>query len=394
MFNPGWVDLQVNGHNGTDYSDPALTAEKFIKSAEELIAAGTEIFLPTIITGPLDKTCRNASLIMEAVDKHDLSKHIPGIHFEGPFISPASGAVGAHDPACVCQPTRENIDKLLNAIPGKVKIITLGADCENAPEAVAYLRQNHVAVSVGHHMADYGQIRRAADAGAQLLTHLGNGCPNMLDRHRNPGYAGLAEERLTAMIITDGHHLPGELVKIFIRAKGTDKIIVTSDASSLTGFPPGEYETLGNRAVLYPDGKLFNPDKQCLVGSASTMSDCMKFLASLDILTADELTRVGRENALELLKSTEKESGTDKHPAEPAAGVLIKNHPQCNGQMVKTLYVRISNGESSSSSLPSGNVSISPSRHSIRSVGHIFTGKGNFISPPEKRPLVSTIRMI
>jgi hypothetical protein len=57
--------------------------------------------------------------------------------------------------------------------------------------------------------------------------------------------------------------------------------------------------------VLYPDGKLFNPDKQCLVGSASTISQCMEFLASLDFLTKDELIRVGRLNALELLKSTE-----------------------------------------------------------------------------------------
>lgn len=305
MFNPGWVDLQVNGHNGVDYSETGLTADKVLKSIEELLASGTDIFLPTIITGELDKLCRHASLIMETVEKNGLNAHVPGIHFEGPFISPAPGAVGAHDPACVCIPDAENMEKLLDCVPGKVKIVTLGADVPNAADAIKFLRERHVAVSVGHHLADYEQVRRAADAGAKLLTHLGNGCPNMLDRHHNPVYAGLAEERLTAMIISDGHHLPGELVRIIIRAKGVDRTIITSDASSLTGFPPGEYNTLGNRAVLYPDGKLFNPDKQCLVGSASTISECMKFIASLDFLTQDELTRVGRLNALELLKSTE-----------------------------------------------------------------------------------------
>ena len=305
MFNPGWVDLQVNGHNGVDYSDPSLTADKFLKSAEELLATGTAVFLPTIITGPLDVTCRNASIILETVEKHGLSEAIPGFHFEGPFISPKPGAVGAHNPACVCLPTKENIDRLLDAAGGKVKIITIGADTEGAPEAIAYLKEKKVVVSVGHHLATYDDVRRAADAGAKLLTHLGNGCPNMLDRHHNPVYAGLAEERLTAMIISDGHHLPGELVRIITRTKGVDKTIITSDASSLTGFPPGEYETLGNRAVLYPNGKLFNPDKQCLVGSASTISQCMEFLASLDFLSKDELTKVGRLNALEVLKSTE-----------------------------------------------------------------------------------------
>ena len=103
------------------------------------------------------------------------------------------------------------------------------------------------------------------------------------------------------MIITDGHHLPGELVKIILRVKGVDRTIVTSDASSLTGFPPGTYRTLGNLAVLHPNGLLYNPEKKCLVGSASTISDCMKFLASLDILTDDELKRVGRDNALAVL---------------------------------------------------------------------------------------------
>ena len=104
MFNPGWVDLQVNGHNGVDYSDPSLTADKFLKSAEELLATGTAVFLPTIITGPLDVTCRNASIILETVEKHGLSEAIPGFHFEGPFISPKPGAVGAHNP--VCRPKR------------------------------------------------------------------------------------------------------------------------------------------------------------------------------------------------------------------------------------------------------------------------------------------------
>lgn len=305
MFNPGWVDLQVNGHNAVDYSAAGLTAEKVLKSIEELLAAGTDIFLPTIITGKTDTLCRHAALIMETVDKYGLSQHVPGIHFEGPFISPAPGAVGAHDPECVCTPTVENMTRLLNCIPGKVKIVTLGADVPDAADAVRFLTANHVAVSLGHHLATYAQVRSAADAGAKLLTHLGNGCPNMLDRHHNPVYAGLAENRLTAMIISDGHHLPGELLKIIIRVKGVDKTIITSDASSLTGFPPGEYSTLGNRAVLYPNGKLYNPDKQCLVGSASTIHECMKFLASLDFLTQDELTRIGRLNALELLKSTE-----------------------------------------------------------------------------------------
>ena len=301
MKNPGWVDLQVNGHNNVDYSDVDLTEESFLRSAEALLDSGTEIFLPTIITNDIARMRRNAAIIRNAVEKHALVDHIPGVHFEGPFISPTPGAVGAHDPKCVLPPTPENIAALLDDNDGFVKIVTLGADTANAAEAISEIKKRGIVVSVGHHMADYAQVRAAADAGAQLLTHLGNGCPNQLDRHVNPVYAGMAEPRLTAMLITDGHHLPGDLVKLFIKVKGVDKVIVTSDASSLTGLPPGEYRTLGNRAVLYPSGKLYNPDKCCLVGSASTISMCMAFLESLEVLSEAELIKVGRSNALQLL---------------------------------------------------------------------------------------------
>ena len=301
MKNYGWVDLQVNGHKGVDYSDPALTPDMILRSIEELLATGTAIFLPTIVTGDLAKNVRNALMIRDVVESHGLKAHVPGVHFEGPFISPVPGAVGAHDPKYVVPPSAENIAKLIDPCVGWVRIVTIAAESEGAAEAIAALRERGAVVSVGHHMATAEQVRAAADAGAKLLTHLGNGCPNLLDRHRNPFYAGLAEDRLTAMIITDGHHLPGELIKIILRVKGTDKVIITSDASSVTGFPPGDYSTLGNKAILYPGGKLYNPDKQCLVGSASTISDCMNFLASLDLLTDAELKQVGRDNPLAVL---------------------------------------------------------------------------------------------
>lgn len=299
MKNPGWIDLQVNGHNGVDYSDSNLTEEAFLRSAEELMATGTEVFFPTIITSTLELFSRNGKIIRDAVEKHGLEKNIPGLHYEGPFISRA--AIGSHNPDWVQIPTVQAVDALLDTAPGFVKIVTIGADTEGAEAAIARMTEKGVTVSVGHHLATYEQVRKAADAGAKLLTHLGNGCPNMVDRHHNPIYAGLAEDRLTAMLISDGHHLPGELLKVMISCKGIDNVIITSDACNAAGFPPGEYEVLGNHAVLTPNGKLYNPQKNCLVASASTMSMCMNFLESLGLYTEDEMLRMGRTNAMKML---------------------------------------------------------------------------------------------
>ena len=297
MSNAAWVDLQVNGHNGVDYSSPELTADGIVKSIEELAEAGTAVFLPTLVTSSEELYCRNLPLIKNTVEKYGLQSHVPGIHLEGPMIT----AKGSHNPEYFKDCTAENVRKYFDISEGFIKIMTFSADGDGAPEAVAEANALGIIPSVGHHMATYNDIHRVADAGGRLLTHLGNACPNLLGRHENPLLAGLAEDRMKAMIITDGHHLPADLIKIIFKVKGVENIIVTSDACSICGYAPGEYTLWGNKAVLTEDGKLYNPEKECLVAAVSTMQRCMDFLASLNILNHEELLAVGRNNALKLL---------------------------------------------------------------------------------------------
>jgi N-acetylglucosamine-6-phosphate deacetylase len=126
--------------------------------------------------------------------------------------------------------------------------------------------------------------------------------PNQVNRHHNQLLAGLAQDRLWACLITDGHHVPGYVIKMMIRAKTVDKIIVTSDASPIAGLRPGRYETLGNLAVLEKNGLLHNPQKKCLVGSSFTMLECMNYLASLKLLDEEGLLRAGYYNPLKLMR--------------------------------------------------------------------------------------------
>lgn len=294
----GWVDLQVNGHNGVDFSSPELTEDGVVKVVEELADAGTEVFLPTVVTSSEALYRRNLPLIKRAVERHGLGMHIPGIHLEGPMIT----SVGSHEPTLLKECSAENVRLYDEISEGFIRVLTLSADAPGAPEAIAEAIALGIVPSAGHHLAHYADIHRAADAGCALLTHLGNACPNLLERHDNPLLAGLAEDRMTAMIITDGHHLPADLVKIILRVKGADRTIVTSDACFLCGLPPGNYRLWGNNAVLTPEGKLWNPEKNCLVAAARTMRDCMDFLKSLNVLTDEELLKVGRDNPLRLLK--------------------------------------------------------------------------------------------
>jgi N-acetylglucosamine-6-phosphate deacetylase len=303
MRNPGWVDLQVNGCMGVDFSSPALTADEFLRAAGFVLESGTAVFLPTLITSPPEVYRRNLRLIRETVERHGLAAQIPGVHLEGPLLSAAPGAVGAHDPALVQVPVPEAVEALLDLAPGFIRLVTLAAEVPGATEAIRLLRSRGVAVSLGHHMASAAQVSAAADAGARALTHLGNGVPGVLPRHENPIWAGLAEDRLSAMIIPDGHHLPEAVIRVICRVKGAERTIVTSDSSPATGCAPGRCRVLGNDAILEPGGRLYNPATGYLVGSAVLLPECMRYLDSLGVFTEAELDKVGRDNALKLIQA-------------------------------------------------------------------------------------------
>lgn len=281
-------DLQLNGAFGIDFSDPELTRDSFLRTAQRILERGVTRFLPTVITSSFDVYKRNLPLIASAVERAGLEYEIPGFHLEGPFISPEPGAVGAHDPANVIAPSTARLDELNAMADGKIKILTIAAEREGAKALADYAHTLGIVVSLGHQLASQEQIK---SIGADALTHLGNGIPNMIDRHRNPIWSGLADDSLTAFIIADGHHLPYEVLKCFIRCKGMDKIIVTSDASSAAGLPPGQYRVLGNDAVLYENGLLYNPVKKCLVGSASLLVDCIKYLNEQQLMTEQEIEK-------------------------------------------------------------------------------------------------------
>lgn len=291
---PGFVDLQVNGFEGVDFSGSELTEESFTRAASSLLRRGTAAFLPTIITCPRKQLMRNIAIINAAVEKNEeFAGRMLGFHLEGPFISSEPGAVGAHPPESVSAPDIKFFDELYDSSKGRIRLMTVAAEVEGMADLVRHAVSRGVAVSCGHELARPADLSNMAEAGATSLTHLGNGMPNMVHRHDNPLLAGLAEERLKIMFIPDGHHLPSHVLRVFARAAGAGRLVATSDASPAAGLPPGVYEVLGNRVVLEPNGLLHNPDKQCLVGSSATLLECMNVLYSLGVFTLDELVKSG-----------------------------------------------------------------------------------------------------
>ncbi|MGM0507275.1 MAG: N-acetylglucosamine-6-phosphate deacetylase [Bacteroidota bacterium] len=298
---PGFVDLQVNGFMGVDFSSGQLTKESFLTACRGLMERGTVAFLPTIITSSPERFERNLSLMASMMDHEELSGHLLGFHVEGPFLSPEEGAIGAHNPAWVLPPDPLFLDQLQEWAGGQIRLITIAAEREGAEHLCRHAVKQGISVSLGHQLANGEQMQQLADAGATALTHLGNGMPAQVNRHRNPLVDGLACDDLTAMVISDGHHLPESLLKVIWRVKGIDRFLVVSDASPIAGRPPGRYNTLGNEVVLEPSGYLWNPESGYLVGSSATMLECMNVLADTGWFGPEALLRAGVENPLRLI---------------------------------------------------------------------------------------------
>ncbi len=301
---PGFIDLQVNGFMGIDFSSSSLNEKDFVRACTMLFERGTAGFLATVITSLAEVYAHNLPIIAKAMRLPELKGKLLGIHAEGPFLSSKPGAVGAHNPAWVKPSDIVFFKQMQDWAEGNISVLTIAAETPGAEELTEYASRNGTAVSLGHQLAQSSEMKQCADAGATLLTHLGNGLPNEINRHHNSIFSGIAEDKLSAMIITDGHHLPPELIKTIVKAKGVEKIIVTSDASPIAGMAPGTYNVMNNLAVLEESGLLHNPEKQCLVGSSATMLDCVNYLASLNLLSAEELLKVSFANPLRVLNLT------------------------------------------------------------------------------------------
>jgi N-acetylglucosamine-6-phosphate deacetylase len=114
-----------------------------------------------------------------------------------------------------------------------------------------------VIVALGHSDASEEDIYKATDAGARISTHLGNGLAATLPRHPNAVWAQLAEDRLSASLILDGHHLPSSTAQVMIRAKGAERVILVSDSVKFAGMPPGRYTSpIGGDIEVSSNGRV------------------------------------------------------------------------------------------------------------------------------------------
>ena len=295
---PGFVDLQVNGYAGHDLNAPPLRPETIAQMARAVFSTGTTSFAPTVITAAeADIVAALGAIAQARAADPLLARAIPYVHVEGPHISPHDGPRGAHVADYVRAPDVAEFARWQAACGGLVGLVTLSPHYPGACDYIAALTQSGVHVAIGHTDATPEQIVAAADAGAVLSTHLGNGVAGVLARHPNLIWAQLAEDRLCASFIADGHHLSAETLKPMLRAKGIERSILVSDATALAGMAPGIYQApVGGKVMLGENGRLGVVGTPFLAGAATPLARGVAFAASFCGLTLADAVRMATTN--------------------------------------------------------------------------------------------------
>lgn len=269
----GWTDLQVNGFGGYDLNAEQTTTEDIEGVTRALHAKGVAAYLPTVITGSFERMHQAMAIIARYCRTNSYaSASIKGIHMEGPYLSSEDGSRGAHPRAYTRDPDWDEFMRLQDAAEGRIVMVTLAPEREGALAFIERLAKSGVVVAIGHTMATAQQLDDAVQAGAAVCTHLGNGSHPVLPRHPNYIWHQLADDRLWATFIPDGHHLTPPVLKAMLRVK-RDKSILVSDTTQFGGMPPGQYNSLiGGKVVLHENGHLHTADNpNILAGSAASL---------------------------------------------------------------------------------------------------------------------------
>lgn len=302
ILTPGFIDMHVHGAGGHDLME--ATPEAFATVSRTLARNGTTSFFATTVTAGIPHT-------LQALER--LGAWIGGpptadgaqplaIHMEGPFIS--HKRLGVHPPEHVLQPTAAQFREFSQAAGGHLRILTMAPEVPGALEVMDAAAEQGVRVAMGHTDATYAEAQRAIALGVRHAIHTFNAMRPF--SHRDPGViaATLLDERVAAELIADGVHVDIPAMRLLLKAKGPEGVILVSDGVAPLGMPEGRYR-LGQFDVETRDGAVRSLDG-ILAGSILTLDRAMRNLRACTSLAVRDLVRMVTWNQAQLMGLTTK----------------------------------------------------------------------------------------
>ena len=265
---PGFVDTHLHGGGGANFSS-ATTSDTATAVALHR-RYGSTTLIASLVTAAPDELLRQVMGLAADVR----AGIIDGIHLEGPWLS--TQRCGAHQPALMRDPDLAEIDRVLEAGGGTIRMITLAPERNGALAAIRQIVDAGVVVAVGHTEATYAQTVAAISAGATAGTHLFNAMRPIDRREPGPIVALLDDPLVTVELIADGVHVHPAIYRHVVRSAGADRVSLVTDAMAAAGMADGSYR-LGPLAVDVVDGVATVAGTDTIAGSTATMDRVFRF---------------------------------------------------------------------------------------------------------------------
>lgn len=283
ILSPGFIDIQINGGFGVDFSTMPATDEEYQRGVDEvsrrLLSYGVTSYAPTVITSPPEVYARVLRLLARR-DASAKGAGVLGAHIEGPFIS--RDKKGCH-PKEYVRDFGDDPVKTMKEVYGSlenVAIVTLAPELKGSETAIRYLTKHGVVVSLGHSSAKLKAGEMGINAGAKCLTHLFNAMESY--HHRDPCLIGLLTSKMLGGkkfyygIISDGIHTHDSALRIAYRTNPEGLIVVT-DAIAALGMGEGEHK-LGGVNVKVVGLKAVVEGTNTTAGSVASIPYCISHL--------------------------------------------------------------------------------------------------------------------
>jgi N-acetylglucosamine-6-phosphate deacetylase len=276
---PGFVDTHVHGGGGANFSTGSHADTSTAVGLHRRF--GTTTVVASLVTADPAELLRQVTELADDVRAGMLA----GIHLEGPWLS--TKRCGAHQPSLMRDPDPSEVDCVLDAGAGAIRMVTIAPERDGALAAIERIVDAGVVVAVGHTEATYQQTRAAISAGATVGTHLFNAMRPIHTREPGPVIALLEDSRVTVELIADGVHVDPALYRHVTHSAGPDRVSLITDAMSATGMGDGVYH-LGPVAVDVVDGVARVAGTDTIAGSTATMDHQFRFAVTHSGFPRDE----------------------------------------------------------------------------------------------------------
>jgi len=274
---PGFIDIHTHGYFGIDSYNS--TDEEILKWAKYIAKTGVTSFIPTLVSLPIDSIQGQFQRYRKLmINQGSNGAKILGLRCEGPYISKEKK--GAHNPNYLRIPDINEVESLFRSGEGILKIIDMAPEIGDMEKIIRLSGKYGIRISIGHTNADYKTTKNAIEMGAPLMTHFYNAMSDFGHRDVGAVGAGLLSDKVWVELIADLHHVSPEAIKILVRMRGLDHVVLITDSLSIGCSEEKEFE-LGGLPIIVKGGVAWIKGTDTIAGSILTIDQALRNMVNL-----------------------------------------------------------------------------------------------------------------